>query len=145
MNFEYLDPEKNDENDMNPDEEFIKQFRAVQNTAHTINRENGWWNQRFQTLVILKEQGVDYCPNLAIELIGLCHTELSEAVEAARKHRQQSWADAKTKDTMVRELAGTIVRIMDMSEFFELPLAEAILEEIKANAQRGYMHGGKKA
>lgn len=127
------------------DWEFIKQFRAVQNTAHTINRDNGWWNQRMQTLVILKERGVDHWPNLAIELISLCHTELSEAVEAARKHRQQSWADAKTKDTMVRELAGTIVRIMDMAEFFELPLAEAILEEIKANAQRGYMHGGKKA
>jgi len=127
------------------DWEFIKQFRAIQNTAHTINRENGWWNQRFQTLVTLKDKGTDHSPNLAIELIALCHTELSEAVEAARKHRQQSWADAKTKDTMVRELAGTIVRIMDMAEFFELPLAEAILEEIKANAQRGYMHGGKKA
>lgn len=127
------------------DWEFIKQFRAVQNTAHTINRENGWWNQRMQTLAILKQNGVFNAPSLAIELIGLCHTELSEAVEAARKHREQSWADEKTKDTMVRELAGTIVRIMDMAEFFELPLAEAILEEIKANAQRGYMHGGKKA
>lgn len=130
---------------INPDEEFIKQFRAVQTTAHTINRENGWWNQRMQTLAILKEHGIDHAPNLAIELIGLIHTEPSEAVEAARKHRQQSWADSKAKDTMVRELAGTVVRIMDMAEFFGLPLAEAILEEIKANAQRGYMHGGKKA
>ena len=127
------------------DWEFIKQFRAVQTDSHTINRENGWWNQRWQTLATMRDAGVNHCPNLAIELIALCHTELSEAVEAARKHRQQSWADAKTKDTMVRELAGTIVRIMDMAEFFELPLAEAILEEIKANAQRGYMHGGKKA
>lgn len=130
---------------INPDEEFIKQFRAVQTTAHTINRENGWWNQRMQTLAMLKDKGIDHSPNLAIELIALCHTELTEAVEAARRQRQQSWADSKTKDTMVRELAGTIVRIMDMAEFFELPLAEAILEEIKANAQRGYMHGGKKA
>jgi len=127
------------------DWEFIKQFRAVQTTSHTINRENGWWNQRWQAAAVLRENGIDNAPNLAIELIGLCHTELSEAVEAARKHRQQSWADDKTKDTMVRELAGTIVRIMDMAEFFELPLAEAILEEIKSNAQRGYMHGGKKA
>ena len=127
------------------DWEFIKQFRAVQTTSHTINRENGWWNQRWQTVATLRDKGIDHDPNLAIELIGLCHTELSEAVEAARKHRKQSWADAKAKDTMVRELAGTIVRIMDMSEFFGLPLAEAILEEIKANAQRGYMHGGKKA
>ena len=130
---------------INPDEEFIKQFRQVQLESHQINRENGWWNQRWQTLAMLKDKGIDHSPNLAIELISLCHTELSEAVEAARKHRQQSWADAKTKDTMVRELAGTVVRIMDMAEFFELPLAEAILEEIKANSQRGYMHGGKKA
>ena len=127
------------------DLEFVKQFRQVQLDSHEINRENGWWNQRMQTVAILKEHGIDHTPNLAIELIGLIHTEPSEAVEAARKHRKQSWADSKTKDTMVRELAGTIVRIMDMAEFFELPLAEAILEEIKANAERGYMHGGKKA
>jgi NTP pyrophosphatase (non-canonical NTP hydrolase) len=130
---------------INPDEEFIKQFRQVQLDSHQINRANGWWNQRWQTLAMLKDKGIDHSPNLAIELIALCHTELTEAVEAARRQRQQSWADAKTKDTMVRELAGTIVRIMDMAEFFELPLADAILEEIKANAQRGYMHGGKKA
>lgn len=129
---------------MNNDE-FIKSFKAIQSAAYTINRENGWWNQRLLTLATLRDKGVDHTPNLAIELIGLMHTELSEAVEAARKHRKQSWDDAKTKDTMVRELAGTVVRIMDMSEFFGLPLAEAILEEIKANAERGYMHGGKNA
>lgn len=127
------------------DDTFIESFSLIQSASHTINRENGWWNQRWQTIATLREKGIDHDPNLAIELIGLCHTELSEAVEAARKHRKQSWADAKTKDTMVRELAGTIVRIMDMAEFFELPLAEAILEEIKANSERGYMHGGKKA
>ena len=127
------------------EEEFAELFSQVQFLSHTVNRENGWWNARWQALAILSNSGINYSPNLAIELTGVCHTELSEAVEAARKHHQHSWADAKTKDTMVRELAGTIVRIMDMAEHFKLPIGKAIIEEIKANSQRGFMHGGKKA
>lgn len=122
--------------------EFQKQFRSVQHSAFHINRHNGWWNERWQ---IHAEAGEKYIPHLAIELLGLAHTELSEAIEAARKHPIGQWSDAKTKDTMVRELAGCIVRLMDMSENFGLPLAQAIEEEIEANRTRGYMHGGNKA
>ena len=34
---------------------------------------------------------------------------------------------------------------MDLAERLNLPLAEAIVEEIKANAERGFRHGGKAA
>ena len=44
-----------------------------------------------------------------------------------------------------RELAGTVIRCMDIAERFDLRLAEAIVEEIKANAERGFRHGGKAA
>ena len=124
---------------------FIEQFDQVQSVAHDVNLKNGWWDQRLAVEWACGRVGIDHHPSLAIELIGLMHTELSEAVEAARKHPFETWSDHETKDTMVRELAGTIVRIMDMAEYFKLPLAKAIEAEIEANRKRGYMHGGKKA
>jgi hypothetical protein len=107
--------------------------------------ENGWWNDRQEIEEACSHCGIDHRPNLAIELLGLCHSELSEAVEAARKHPVDKWRVAHEKDTMVREMAGTIVRLMDMAEYFDLPLAEAIEEEIAHNKTRGFKHGGKAA
>jgi hypothetical protein len=124
---------------------FVTAFNATQSEAHGVNIANGWWKERNRILAACDDYGIEYCPHLAIELIGLHHTELSEAVEAARKHPIESWSDHTTKDTMVRELAGAVVRIMDMAEYFGLPLAKAIEAEIEANRGRGHMHGGKKA
>lgn len=126
-------------------EKFIEAFALIQSAAHEINRRNGWWEKRDKVLSILQSHGIDYMPNLMIELTGLSHTELSESVEAARKHPQNTWGLSNKKDTMVRELAGTIVRIMDMAEWLQLPLGEAILEELDANTLRGIRHGGKAA
>lgn len=124
---------------------FVIEFDAKQLEAHIVNVENGWWKERVEIDHLCRKNEIDYWTHLAIELIGLHHTELSEAVEAARKHPIQSWRDYTTKDTMVRELAGAVVRIMDMAEYFYLPLAKAIEAEIESNRGRGHMHGGKKA
>lgn len=124
---------------------FVIEFNAKQTEVWRINCANGWWVERCNIDLLCEKNGINYWPHLAIELIGLHHTELSEAVEAARKHPIDSWGDHTTKDTMVRELAGAVVRIMDMAEYFGLPLAKAIEAEIEANRGRGHMHGGKKA
>jgi NTP pyrophosphatase (non-canonical NTP hydrolase) len=72
-------------------------------------------------------------------------SEVAEAMEAVRKHAPATWGDWQSKDTLVRELAGTIVRVMDLAHHLDLPLGDALLAEIEANANRGFMHGGKKA
>jgi len=125
--------------------EFVEQFNFVQADAFRVNLTNGWWAERAAIRSICQREGIDFRPHLAIELLGLIHTEPSEAIEAARKHPPEKWGDHTTKDTLVRELAGTVVRIMDMAEYFGLPLAQAIEAEIEANRTRGYMHGGKAA
>lgn len=137
------EPEKNSEPEI--ESAFVIKFDAKQREVWSVNCENGWWYERSNILRLCKQNGIEYLPHLAIELIGLHHTELSEAVEAARKHPIESWSDHATKDTMVRELAGAVVRIMDMAEYFGLPLAKAIEAEIEANRQRGFRHGGKAA
>jgi len=128
-------------------ETFIEQFNATQKTAHDINVANGWWYERLQMMDILKDSG-KFTPEalralLGIHLIGLIHTEPSEAVESLRKPTLP--IDSTEPHSCARELAGTIIRIMDMAEVMGIPVAAGIVEEIKCNAGRGKMHGGNVA
>ena len=124
---------------------FVSEFSGVQAEAYQVNLLNGWWGRRSNIVSMCAADGINYSPHLAIELLGLVHSEISEAVEAARKHDSETWKDYTKPDTMVREMAGAIVRLMDMAQYFELPLGKAILSEIEANRQRGFRHGGKAA
>lgn len=119
---------------------FTRAFNATQEFAHGVNVANGWWENRRQ----LEAVGGQFAKHTNIlALLALAHTELSEAVEAVRKHDPATWNDPFHKDTLVREMAGTIVRLMDLAQEYQLPLATAVLEEIQVNASRGIRHGGK--
>lgn len=120
--------------------DFIEAFYIAQRDAYTINRTNGWWEDRE---AIARTGLQNALPMVVTSCIGLIGTENSEAIEAVRKHDPKTWGDTETSDTLVRELAGTVVRCMDLAQWLELPLAEAIVEEIKRNSERGYKHGGK--
>lgn len=122
--------------------DFCMFFDLAQEGAFNVNAKNGWWDDRD---AIIHSGIPGAVPIVVTGCLGLVGTEVSEAIEAVRKHDRKTWGDAQTKDTLVRELAGTIVRCMDLAERFDLPLAEAIVEEIKANAERGFRHGGKAA
>lgn len=122
--------------------QFVASFGAMQGTVYRVNDRNGWWDDRRAYL----HSGLPNAEaNTVCALTGLIHTELSEAIEAARKHPPSTWDDHTTKDTMVREFAGAVVRIMDACAALGLPLAAAIVAEVNANAARGYRHGGKAA
>lgn len=124
---------------------FLDSIRWAQDEAYHINVTNGWWDKRLKMHSVLKENGIDNSPNQIIELCGLIDSEIAEAIEAARKHKPETWSDPNTKDTLVRELAGAVVRIMDLCEHYKLPLGEAFIAELNHNAGRGHMHGGKAA
>jgi len=124
---------------------FTEQFKETQREAHRINVHNGWWEERRKIRDVLAVEGIDNSPHEVIELLGLAGTEIAEAIEAARKHPKSQWGNFHTKDTLVRECAGTVVRLMDLCEAYGLPLGDAIEAEIEANAARGFRHGGKKA
>lgn len=122
--------------------EFIQSFGTAARGACRVNTENGWWADRDMMMASGMPNAV---PMVMLGCLGLVTSEVAEAMEAARKHEFATWGDTKTKDTLVRELAGTVIRCMDIAERFDLRLAEAIVEEIKANAERGFRHGGKAA
>jgi NTP pyrophosphatase (non-canonical NTP hydrolase) len=131
--------------DSNAEGKAIAIMNALVQDAHEVNIRNGWWTKRIAVIQTLQDACLDPHPHLAIELLGLVGTEVSEAIEAVRNHPLKKWGDYETKDTLVRELAGTVVRIMDIARFYNLPLGAAIMEEIIANQKRGERHGGKAA
>ena len=126
----------------NARETFIHSFQIAQRSAHGVNYQNGWWDDRDK---IMESGSANAVQIVTLSCLGLVTSEVSEAMEAVRKHNFATWGNHTAKDTLVRELAGTIVRCMDLAERFDMPLAEAIVEEIKANAERGFRHGGKAA
>lgn len=127
-------------------ETFITAFTETQQRAHRINVDNGWWDERramrkWLVAVGFSEQSIDAL--FGIHLIGLIQTEPSESVEALRKPKLP--LSSTEPHSVARELAGTIIRIMDMAEEMKIPVAEAIEAELECNAKRGRMHGGNVA
>jgi NTP pyrophosphatase (non-canonical NTP hydrolase) len=93
--------------------------------VHQNARDKGWWDEE---------------RNVA-EGIALMHSELSEALEAARKGFPM---DNKVPlDNFTVELADCVIRIFDMAGGMELPLVEALLAKHEYNKSRPYKHGKK--
>lgn len=108
-------------------EEFIEYFDVIAHRVHETSKEKGWWYED-------RNDG---------ELIALIHSELSEALEALRKGNQPD-NHLPQHNGVVVELADAVIRIMDMAEARQWPLAQAIIEKIEYNKTREIRHGGKK-
>ena len=103
----------------------------LQKEAHAIAKEKGWHDE----------------PRSVGDLIALCHSELSEALEFFRKHK-------RTIDILPREpgepqegfdveLADCVIRIADMAELLGIDLEGCIQVKMAYNKTRPHRHGGK--
>jgi len=98
--------------------EDIIALRRVQDKLHGQARDMGWHKK----------------PREVGTLIALCHSELSEAMEGARKDLMD---DHLTDRKMLEvELADCIIRILDMGGLYDLDIAGAIAEKHAYNANR---------
>lgn len=104
----------------------------LQARAHATAVEKGWWPEGDS-----RSFG---------ELVALCHSELSEALEEYRKGfspRVIYKVNGKPEGIPV-ELADLVIRVFDMCGFYGVDLEEAIEMKMQFNAMRPQRHGGKK-
>lgn len=110
------------------------------NDATRIAREHGWgWTplERDQA-----HAGDDI--HRLLSDLALVHSEVSEAVEAARDSVLGMVHEDKPEGLVV-ELADVVIRIMHLCGELGLPLEDAIIAKMAFNESRSFKHGGRKA
>lgn len=110
--------------------EKVMEINEFADEVHKNAVEHGWWEQ---------ERGFG-------ELIALCHSELSEALEEYRAgHKPDETyrrSDGKPEG-IPSELADVIIRILDMCSFYKIDIGSMLDEKHNYNKSRPYKHGGK--
>lgn len=105
-------------------EAFVRHWNDMAAISHKGAKERGFW-----------ERG----PGVA-ELIALMHKELSQALQA---HREGNRKDDKLPwlSGLSVQLADCVNRILDIDAALSLGVAEALVEKMAFNEQRGRLHG----
>ena len=96
--------------------------KKINATAH----EHGWWDK----------------PRSFGDVIALCHSELSEALESYRNHESMMFFEKKKPEGIAVELVDCIIRILYLAEQ-DVDVDRVIQEKMTYNETRPYRHGGK--
>lgn len=103
-------------------------LRSAQAVAHHLADRSGWWTD----IDTGEKRHVDDV-NIP-EKICLMHSELSEAMEACRKNRNDDHLPHRAG--LEVELADAVIRILDLAGFLKLDLTGAIIEKLAYNQNR---------
>ena len=102
---------------------YADQVAQIEQLCHGLAREAGWWDNRDLT----DPQTIPTC-------LCLVHSEISEAMEGARKNRMDD--HLPHRKALEVELADAIIRILDLAGAYELDLGGALVEKLVYNTQR---------
>ena len=128
-------PQLPDSTDRNQLDVFVPAggLNSYRDICHQTAVTKGWWSKDERRLP---------------ELIALCHSELSEALECYRDgmpmHKITVSPEGKPEGIPV-ELVDVLIRIFDLAGWFNMDLDTAMALKLKYNETRSYRHGGKRA
>jgi len=93
--------------------------------CHGLAKEAGWWTNLETGEPLERNKGEMFC---------LMHSEISEAMEGARKNLMDDHLTYRSMEEV--ELADTIIRILDYCEAHKLDIGGALVEKLVYNTQR---------
>ena len=119
---------------MDMDEHYA--IETLQRKIHQGNVDAGWWTD-LDTLQSLAEEcriRTRFGKALVAEKLVLIHSEISEAMEDARKNLKDDKLPHRSGVEV--ELADAVIRILDLAGALQLDLAGAIQEKLMYNSTR---------
>lgn len=113
-------------------------LEMLQSEAHQTAVDKGWHTK----------------PDRSIgDLIALCHSELSEALEVFREegikglihitHADMGPDSPPKPEGFPIEMADLLIRVADLAEHYGINLTEAVRIKLAYNKSRSHRHGGK--
>ena len=81
------------------------------------------------------------------DIVSLCHSELSEALEAYRNGEDMVWIDycnGEKPEGMAVELCDCVIRIFDYLTEKNIDIESVLVTKHNYNVTRPYKHGGKR-
>lgn len=113
-------------------EESVKSTKTINDIVseiHEVAKAKGWWDSIRSPL----------------EIHALIHSEISEATEEVREHKEDYYLDAKGKPCgETTELIDAFIRIADYFGYMGWDFEKVLQNKMEYNTSRPHRHGNKK-